>query len=194
MRVIGIDPGTLTTGYGIVDEADGRLALVAAGSIRTVPAHPLPGRLKRIYDELLSVIRDLRPAAVAVENTFVSKNIQSALKLGQAHGMALLAAETCGLPVHEFSPTQIKQAVVGYGAAAKDQVGVMVGRLLRLAEPLDSHHAADALAVAICHLHSDRFRALVGPLPKTRRRGLRSLKSAAPAVAAWTRSGRRTAG
>jgi len=163
MRVIGIDPGTVTTGYGVVDEEDHRLLYVASGSITPPARQPLPKRLKKIYDELVVVFRTQNPTAVVVENTFVSKHFQSALKLGQAHGIALLAAETCGLPVHECMPTEVKLAVVGYGAARKDQVESMVGRLLNLKTPPDSHHAADALAVAICYLHSAKIRALANP-------------------------------
>jgi crossover junction endodeoxyribonuclease RuvC len=168
MRVIGVDPGTVTTGYGVVDEEDRRLSYVASGSITTVARQSLPKRLKKIYDELVALIRTQNPTAVVVENTFVSKNYQSALKLGQAHGVALLAAETCGLPVYECMPTEVKLAVVGYGAARKDQVESMVGRLLNLKTPPDSHHAADALAVAICYLHSAKIRALTHLSPADR--------------------------
>jgi crossover junction endodeoxyribonuclease RuvC len=165
MRVIGIDPGTLTTGYGVVDEAARRLVYVASGSITTVAKQPLPARLKKIYDELLAVFDLHRPAAIVVENTFVAKNAQSALKLGQARGIALLAAEQSGLPVYECTPTEVKLAVVGYGAARKDQVESMVGRLLSLKTSPDSHHAADALAVAICYIHSAKIRALARSYP-----------------------------
>lgn len=163
MRVIGIDPGTVTTGYGVVDEERDRLSYVASGSITTSPRQSLPKRLKKIYDELMAVLRTQNPTAAVVEKTFVSKHFQSALKLGQAHGIALLAAEACGLPVYECMPTEVKLAVVGYGAARKDQVESMVGRLLNLKTPPDSHHAADALAVAICYLHSAKIRALPNP-------------------------------
>jgi len=168
MRVIGIDPGTVTTGYGVVDEVDHRLLYVASGSITPPARQPLPKRLKKIYDELVVVFRTQNPTAVVVENTFVSKHFQSALKLGQAHGIALLAAETCALPVYECMPTEVKLAVVGYGAARKDQVENMVGRLLNLKTPPDSHHAADALAVAICYLHSAKIRALANPVAADR--------------------------
>lgn len=160
MRVIGIDPGTVTTGYGVVDEENRRLVYVASGSITTVAKQPLPQRLKKIYDELMAVFQAQKPSAVAVENTFVSKNYQTALKLGQARGIALLAAEQYGVPVYECTPTEVKLAVVGYGAARKDQVGGMVGRLLDLKSLPDSEHASDALAVAICYLHSAKIREL----------------------------------
>jgi len=160
MRVIGIDPGIVTTGYGVVDEENHRLIYVASGSISPAAKDPLPKRLKKIYDELSAVFLAMKPAAAAVEDTFVAKNFQSGLKLGQARGIALLAAEQYGVPVFDTTPTEVKQAVVGYGAARKDQVEVMVGRLLGLKSPIDSHHAADALAVAICYLHSARIREL----------------------------------
>ncbi|MBI3610359.1 MAG: crossover junction endodeoxyribonuclease RuvC [Nitrospirae bacterium] len=168
MRVIGIDPGTVTTGYGVVDEENHRLSYVASGSITTVSKQPLPKRLKKIYDELLTVFRSQKPSAVVVENTFVSKNFQSALKLGQARGIALLAAEQYGVPVYECTPTEVKLAVVGYGAARKDQVESMVGRLLNLKVAPDSDHAADALAVAICYLHSAKIRALARDYPASK--------------------------
>ncbi len=166
-RVIGVDPGTVTTGYGVVDEDRSRLSFVASGSIRAAAGEPLPRRLKRIHDELIRLIRHHGAEAVVVENTFVAKNQQSALKLGQAHGVALLAAEECGLPVFECSPTQVKLAVVGYGAARKNQVQAMVRRLLELRVPPDSHHAADALAVAIWYHHSAKMRALVNDAAAT---------------------------
>lgn len=169
IRVVGIDPGTVTTGYGVVDEADHRLAYVASGSIKTLAGQPLPKRLKKIYDELRAVFRLQKPSAVVVENTFVHKNVQSALRLGQAHGIALLAAEEFGVPVYECTPAEVKQAVVGHGAARKDQVEAMVGRLLNLKTPPDSHHAADALAVAIWYIHSAKIRTLTSAYrdPKT---------------------------
>ena len=161
-RVIGIDPGSVTTGYGVVDERGRELVYVASGTIRTNPKEPLPGRLKKIYDELLFLFRTHQPSEVAIEDTFVSNNVQSALKLGQARGMALLAAEQDNTAVYEYTPTQVKKSVVGYGAARKDQVGGMVSRLLNLKVAPESHDAADALAVAICHLHSVKIRTLSG--------------------------------
>ena len=161
-RVIGIDPGSVTTGYGVVDERGRDLVYVCSGTIRTNPKEPLPGRLKLIYDELLRLFRTHQPSEAAIEDTFVSKNVQSALKLGQARGMALLAAEQDHTAVYEYTPTQVKLSVVGYGAARKDQVGGMVSRLLNLKAAPESHDAADALAVAICHLHSRKIRTLSG--------------------------------
>lgn len=176
MRVIGIDPGTLATGYGVVEEKAGRLVAIKSGSIRTSPEDPLPKRLRIIHETLSKLIHSLQPDAVGVEKTFVAKNSQSALKLGQAHGIALLAAEQSDLPVCEFNPTEIKQAVAGHGGARKEQVAMMVSRLLGLEHAPESHHAADALAVAICYHHSERFRRLTasaagGKQPLRRTRG-----------------------
>ncbi|HEY4485652.1 MAG TPA: crossover junction endodeoxyribonuclease RuvC [Nitrospiria bacterium] len=168
MRVIGIDPGIVTTGYGVVEEVNHRLVFIASGSISTSAAHPISRRLKKIHDELTAALTAHRPAVMAVEDTFVAKNFQSALKLGQARGIALLAGEQFGLPVFECTPTEVKLAVCGYGAARKDQVQNMVGRLLRLTVQPDSHHAADALAVAICHLHAAKIKALTGVPPAAR--------------------------
>ncbi len=160
MRVLGIDPGTVVTGYGVIDEEDQRLFFVASGGISTSSKFSVSKRLKKIFDELTVVIEDYQPSAVVVENTFVAKNMQTALKLGQARGVALLAAEQAGLPVFEYTPMQVKLAVTGYGAASKIQVQGMVHKLLKLSRIPDSHHAADALAAAICHLHSAKMREL----------------------------------
>lgn len=159
MRVLGIDPGMGATGYGVVEETPAGLSLIRSGEIRTAPRDSFSKRLKRLFDDLLQVIQQELPTAVALEDTFLAKNFKSALKLGQARGAALLAAESHRLPVFEYSPTAVKMAVVGYGGATKDQVGEMVGRFLRLSEALASEHAADAIAVAICHAHSAQFQA-----------------------------------
>jgi crossover junction endodeoxyribonuclease RuvC len=168
MRVIGVDPGTTVTGYGVVDVTSaGRLSYVTSGAIATPSRSPLGKRLKMIYDQLISVFETHRPSAVVIEDTFLAKNFQAALKLGQARGMALLAAEMCDIPVYEYTPTQVKMAVVGYGVAQKEQVQLMVERLLRDSDRLKadlssatggSHHATDALACAICHLHSVKMK------------------------------------
>jgi crossover junction endodeoxyribonuclease RuvC len=158
MRVLGIDPGTVTSGYGIVDEEGNSIFYVEAGGIATSPKLAFPQRLKKIYNGLESVIEKHHPDVVAVENLFFAKNVQSALKLGHARGVALLAAVNLGIPVFEYTPLEIKQAVTGFGAAEKAQVQQMVKTLLSLRslpKPLD---ASDALAVAICHIHSARMR------------------------------------
>lgn len=146
------------TGYAILEEAPaGRLILKRSGEVRTIPQHPFPKRLKHLFDDLLQVIQKELPTALAIEDTFLAKNFKSALKLGQARGVALLAAEFHRIPVFEYTPTAVKRAVVGYGGATKDQIQQMVSRLLQLPSVLTSEHAADAAAVAICHLHSARF-------------------------------------
>ncbi len=172
MRVLGIDPGTRATGYGVVGEDARRIYFVGAGTIKTSGRLSLPKRLRQIFEGLTQVISDFQPDAIAVENTFLSNNFATALKLGQACGVALLSAELSGLKVYDYTPSQVKLAVVGHGAAEKEQVQKMVDYLLGLkgtekdpasglasAGRIDrSHHASDALAVAICHLHSRNLR------------------------------------
>ena len=162
MRVIGIDPGLVATGFGVVEDfSSGRLSYVASGSISTSSKDPLPKRLNKIYNEIIILLQLHRPDMVVVEDTFMARNVQSALKLGQARGLALLAAEQSGLSAEEYSPTQIKSSVAGYGAASKEQVRQMVLRILNhtpLPDHLLSHHAADALACAICHLHMAKMK------------------------------------
>lgn len=158
MRVLGIDPGTLTSGYGIVAEEDHKLFHVVSGGISPSAKQPFPKRLKKIYEELEKIIDKYRPHVVVVEDLFVSKNIKSALKLGHARGVAILAAMNAGLPVFEYAPLEVKQAVVGYGKAEKKQVQLMVKALLDLPKVPHPADAADALAAAICHIHSSRLR------------------------------------
>jgi crossover junction endodeoxyribonuclease RuvC len=158
MRVLGIDPGTLTSGYGIVAEEDHKLFHVVSGGISPSAKQPFPRRLKKIYEELEKIIEKHRPHVVVVEDLFVSKNIKSALKLGHARGVAVLAAMNAGLPVFEYSPLEVKQAVVGNGKAEKKQVQMMVKALLDLPKAPHPADAADALAAAICHIHSSRLR------------------------------------
>jgi crossover junction endodeoxyribonuclease RuvC len=161
MRVMGIDPGTLTSGYGIVVEEDHKLFHVASGGISPSVKQPFPMRLKKIYEELEKVIHKYRPHVIVIEDLFVSKNIKSALKLGHARGVAILAAMNAGLPVHEYSPLEVKQAVVGNGKAEKKQVQMMVKTLLDLPKVPHPADAADALAAAICHIHSSRLREIL---------------------------------
>jgi crossover junction endodeoxyribonuclease RuvC len=151
IRILGIDPGLRVTGYGVIDRVGNRLSYVSSGCVR-VPVGELPARLKTILDGLGEIIAEFRPQQVAVEKVFVNVNPQSTLLLGQARGAAICAAVARSLPVAEYTALQIKQAVVGHGKAAKDQVQHMVRRLLGL--PGDpSPDAADALACAICHAH-----------------------------------------
>lgn len=158
MRVMGIDPGTLTSGYGIVAEEDHKLFHIVSGGISPSAKQPFPKRLKKIYEELEKIIDKYRPHAVVVEDLFVSKNIKSALKLGHARGVAILVAMNAGLPVFEYAPLEVKQAVVGHGKAEKKQVQLMVKALLDLPKVPHPADAADALAAAICHIHSSRLR------------------------------------
>jgi crossover junction endodeoxyribonuclease RuvC len=157
-RTIGIDPGSRFTGYGIVEGDGNRLRLLTNGTVRIPPQLPFPDRLKLIYEKLSCVICDMRPDCMAVEDVFFAKNVKSALKLGQARGAAILAGVNAGLTVYEYSALEIKQAVVGYGRAGKDQVGEMIGYLFGLRETLEPN-AADALAVAVCHLNTQASRA-----------------------------------
>ncbi|CAA7618222.1 component of RuvABC resolvasome, endonuclease [Candidatus Terasakiella magnetica] len=152
MRVLGLDPGLRNTGWGIIDVVDNRLRHVADGVVRSNASDALAQRLVQLYDGIAAVIAEWGPEEAAVEETFVNKNPESTLKLGQARGVVLLAPAKAGLIVGEYAATLVKQSVVGTGRAAKDQVGMMVRTLLPgcLAATPD---AADALAVAICHAH-----------------------------------------
>ena len=155
MRVLGIDCGGEFTGYGVVEQdAAGQLHCIAEDAIRLSPREPLPLRLKKIFDGLCGAIERHRPDVVAIEDVFYAVNAKSALKLGQVRGVAMLSAAHCGLPVAEYAPLSIKSAVVGYGKAEKTQVQAMITSLLRLPAPPQSPDAADALAIAICHLHT----------------------------------------
>jgi len=153
MRVLGIDPGSRITGYGIIDKEGNRLIHVDNGAIFTDSHKDFPMRLQRIYRGLTEVIERFRPDAVAVENIFFATNVQSALKLGQARGAAIVAGVNAGLPVFEYTALQVKQAVVGHGRADKQQVQKMLKVLLNLPE-VAQEDASDALATAICHAHS----------------------------------------
>lgn len=157
--VIGIDPGSQCTGWGIVAERSGVLELVACGTVRG-RGDNFDLRIGRIFSDLSSILNRYQPAEAAIENIFSGKSAASALKLGQARGAAIAACAACGLPVHSYEPTKIKQALVGAGRADKAQVSFMVGRLLNCKE-VWSVDAGDALAVAICHLNSRRLGALM---------------------------------
>lgn len=148
-RILGIDPGSRLTGFGIIDADGTRVRHVINGAIRTADG-PFPQRLRCIFEQLSLVLDEYRPDAVAVEQVFVNRNVDSALKLGQARGAAICAAVIRDLPVAEYAPMQIKQAVVGSGGANKEQVQFMVRALLKINQPLQPD-AADALAVALCH-------------------------------------------
>jgi crossover junction endodeoxyribonuclease RuvC len=154
VRIFGIDPGSERTGYGCVEAAGSRHHLVVCGAIAARPADAFPSRLAHIHRELTALIGRHRPDCVAIENLFHANNVRSALKLGHARGVAMLAAVEAGCEVVEYTPAEIKRAVVGYGRAEKHQVAQMVKLLLGLEKPPAPFDASDALAVAICHLHS----------------------------------------
>ena len=156
MRIFGIDPGSARTGFGCVQADGSRYRLVACGAISSPAAIPFPQKLKTIYQELCVLLSKHRPGCVVIENLFHAVNARSALKLGHARGVAMLAAVEAGLPVFEYTPAEIKRVVVGYGRAEKAQVQQMVKILLGLPAIPSPHDAADALAVAICHVHSQR--------------------------------------
>ena len=162
MVVLGIDPGTANTGYGVVLSRGGRLAALDGGVISTGPAEPLERRLARIYARLSDLIAEHRPEAVAVEELYFGQNVRTATSVGHARGVVLLAAGMAGLPCFSYTPQQVKNAVCGSGRADKGQVQRMVGALLELEAPPEPDHAADALAVAICHANGAPVRAALG--------------------------------
>lgn len=158
MRVFGIDCGTEITGYGVVESCDAgresKLVMKAMGAIRLKKSLTTAERLAQVYRELSGELERWQPDTVAIEEVFYSVNAKSALKLGQVRGVALLAAAKLGLPIAEYAPLKIKSSVVGYGLAKKEQVQFMVARLLGLNEIPEPADAADALAIAICHIHT----------------------------------------
>lgn len=155
MRVLGIDCGGEYTGYGVVEmHSTGKLCCLTCGAIKLSPREKLPTRLSRIYMHLGAIISEHQPDEVAIEDVFYALNVKSALKLGQVRGVAMLAAASAGLEVSEYSPLTIKSSVVGYGRAEKYQVQHMVTHLLDLPAPPEPLDASDALAIAICHLHT----------------------------------------
>ena len=161
MLVLGIDPGTAITGYGLVREDGAGLTLVDYGVITTAAGQPLPERLQAIYGGLADVARRHEPEEAAVEELFFSRNARTALSVGHARGVTLLALADAGLPIHEYKPLEIKQAITGYGGAGKQQVQEMVRLLLNLDHVPQPDDAADAVAVAVCHIHSARMAAAI---------------------------------
>lgn len=157
--VLGVDPGLTVTGYGLVTGGSPPRARTA-GVIRTDSSDTVERRLRVLFDELVVIIEDVRPTAVAIETVFTNRNLQTAISVGRASGVVMLAAARSGLEVSEYSPTAVKAAVTGDGGAAKPAVATMVARLLGLAQPPRPADAADALAVALCHLRSGRLQSL----------------------------------
>ncbi|MDD5475847.1 MAG: crossover junction endodeoxyribonuclease RuvC [Syntrophales bacterium] len=155
MIILGIDPGTRVTGYGIVKKTSEGVSHIDHGELRPPRNSPLPAALKEVFESLMEIVELHSPDAIVIENIFYGKNVKSLIKQGHLRGVAMLAAPLNGLPVYEYSPLEIKQAVVGYGRAEKHQVQQMVTVLLRLPSP-PPPDASDALAMAICHAHSMR--------------------------------------
>jgi len=180
VRIFGIDPGSERTGYGCLETDGSRHRLVVCGALSTSAATSFPDRLLAIHAGLVELLAAHRPDCVAIENIFHARNVRSALKLGHARGVALLAASEAGLPIVEYAPTEVKRAVVGFGRAEKHQVGEMVKLLLGLDAVPAPHDVADALAVAICHVHSARppaIEALSAQKPTTSLRSWRHYRA-----------------
>lgn len=161
MITIGVDPGTARLGFGVIDsEYDPRF--LAAGVIETAPSFAMPNRLVLLFDGVTELLRRYQPASMAVEQLFFARNVTTAIVVGQARGVVLLAAGRAGIPVAEYAPTEVKQAVTGYGKADKRQMQEMVRVILGLSDVPRPDDAADALAVALCHVQSHSFRARIG--------------------------------
>ncbi len=152
MRVLGIDPGTVTMGYGVVESGENETALVDYGALTSPLRSPIGERLSYLYNKLSEIISRHQPDAVAVEQPFVGKNVRSALAIGRAQAVAMLAAANIGIPTYEYTPAQIKQRITNYGASSKEQIQEMVRLQLGMAQVPQPNDAADALAVALCHL------------------------------------------
>ncbi len=152
MTILGVDPGTLTTGYGIIKVSRGKTEVLLCDVIKNESADPMPQRLKRIFDTLSQVMDEVKPDVLAIETAFYGKNAQSALKLGHARGVIILAAVERDIPTHEYSPREIKKALVGHGNASKQQVQYMITSILKLKKLPKGFDTTDALAIAMCHL------------------------------------------
>jgi crossover junction endodeoxyribonuclease RuvC len=161
MRVLGIDPGTLNMGYGVVDEDGSGMTMVTCGVLSLSSKVPVEQRLSSLYKKLCEVVARYKPDEVAIEEPFVAGNMRSALAIGRAQAIAILAAANENLPVFRYLPTQVKQQVTNYGGSNKEQVQDMVRLQLGLAQPPQPSDAADALAVAICHLHQRHIEQLL---------------------------------
>ena len=156
MRVLGIDPGTMVTGYGVVDDINGKLSHVTHGTIEGRRKDSFPDRLKLIFDGLNKVIEEYKPDSIALEEVFYGKSVKSAIKIGEARGIAILCTASANIPMAEYAPTVVKRAVVGSGNAQKVQVSEMVKVILTLSEAPEKFDASDALALAICHCHRSK--------------------------------------
>ncbi|MCH7745749.1 MAG: crossover junction endodeoxyribonuclease RuvC [Chloroflexi bacterium] len=162
MRVLGVDPGTFRMGVGVVDSEQGELSLVYSGVLAPPKADPLSARLHYVYERLIQLIQEWTPSAVAIEEPFVARNVKAAMAVGQAQGVAMVAAAHHGLEAYGYSPRTVKQSVTDYGGSSKSQVQDMVGVLLGLpSESRQPSDAADALAVAICHINASHASQLI---------------------------------
>ena len=159
--ILGLDPGTATTGYGIVEEKGGKLSLVDYGCIETKAGKELPRRLDEIYEDLNILIKKYNPDEIAIEELFFAANAKTAIAVGHARGVLMLSSEKSGKKIAEYTPLQVKQSITGYGRADKRQVQEMVKTFLKLGEIPKPDDAADALAVAICHIHSRKINNLI---------------------------------
>ncbi len=161
MRILGIDPGTITMGYGVIDSREDEITLVDFGALNSPPHSPMGERLSYLYKALVGIISRYRPDAMAVEQPFMARNVRSALAVGRAQAVAILAAANKGIPTYEYTPTQVKQRVANYGASSKEQIQEMVKLQLGLSEVPQPNDAADALAIAICHLRETHLDSLL---------------------------------
>jgi len=152
MRILGIDPGTIAMGYGVIESKDDEVTLIDCGVLTASGRSPIGERLSFLYNQLLEIVSRYQPDVVAIEQPFLAKNVKSALAIGRAQAVAILAATNKGIPTHEYTPTRIKQSVAGYGASSKEQIQEMVRLQLGLSQAPQPSDAADALAVALCHL------------------------------------------
>lgn len=162
MIILGLDPGTAITGYGLIDAAHGSYSLLSCGALRTKAGESTAARLTKLYDDLTALLMEARPQQVAVEQLFFNRNTTTAVPVAQARGVLLLACAKQGLPISEYTPLQVKQALTGYGRADKQQIQFMVGKLLRMEAPPKNDDAADALAIAITHAHYYQGRKIRG--------------------------------
>jgi crossover junction endodeoxyribonuclease RuvC len=181
VKIFGIDPGSDRTGYGCVETDGSRHRIVLCGAITTPSIASFPAKLLTIHSRLAALLAECRPDCVAIENLFHAANVRSALKLGHARGVAMLAAVEAGVPVVEYTPAEIKRSVVGYGRAEKHQVQQMVKLILGLAAAPTPHDAADALAVAICHVHSQAPARVAAHLTEARGKAATSWRQYRPA-------------
>jgi crossover junction endodeoxyribonuclease RuvC len=161
MRILGIDPGTVIMGYGVIEAGDDSITLLDSGALVTKERSPIGERLSFIYRRLLEIISRYQPDAAAIEQPFMAKNVRSALAVGRAQAIAILAAAGQGIPTFEYTPAQVKQRVTNYGASNKEQVQEMVRLQLNLAEVPQPSDVADALAVALCHLQETHLESLL---------------------------------